>query len=205
MNAWQPSLLGRDTPSIDPSFSGLVHRVLGRGAWVDHHPGWLTGHETVFESLRHSTRWEASRRQMYDRVVDVPRLTARLPDAGPGHPILATMSAALSDRYGWRLESLGMALYRDGRDSVAWHGDRMGALKPDCVVATVSLGTPRRFLLRPRGGGGSLSFSLGWGDLVVMGGSCQATWEHTVPKAADVRGPRISVMFRPASPRPAPQ
>jgi alkylated DNA repair dioxygenase AlkB len=80
---------------------------------------------------------------------------------------------------------------------VAWHGDTIGrGRSQDTMVAIVSLGYPRRLVLRPRGGGESLSVELAHGDLVVMGGSCQRTWEHAVPKVAHA-GPRISVQYRP--------
>ena len=93
----------------------------------------------------------------------------------------------------------GLCLYRDGRDSVAWHGDTIGRSRTeDTMVAILSVGSPRALLLRPRGGGGRLRFMLGHGDLVVMGGSCQRTWEHAVPKTAQAVGPRISIQFRPA-------
>ena len=91
----------------------------------------------------------------------------------------------------------GCCFYRDGRDSVAWHGDTIGRGKhTDTMVAIVSFGDPRRLALRPRGGGDSISVEMGHGDLVVMGGSCQRTWEHSVPKVASA-GPRVSVQFRP--------
>ena len=197
--AHQVSLFGGGAASADSRFRGLLRYELPHGAWVDHLPGWLSGHEAVFEAVRRSTDWRAGRRQMYDRVVDVPRLTARFPEDGPGHPVLAELSDALTDRYDRELRSLSAALYRSGRDSVAWHGDRLGELRADSVVAIVSVGEPRRFLLRPATGGASRAFRLGWGDLLVMGGSCQATWEHSVPKVASA-GPRISLMFRPFLP-----
>ena len=196
---WQPSLLDLDPPSIDVSFAGLRRLELGSGAWVDHAPRWLTGHAEVFEAVRSTTRWRRQRRPMYERVVDVPRLVASLPEDGPGHPVVDAIAAALSRRYRSDLTRVAVALYRDGRDSVAWHGDRVPR-PDDCLVATVSVGEPRRFRMRPHGGGRSFALSLGWGDLVVMGGTCQATWEHCVPKAASA-GPRISIMFR-QGPRP---
>ena len=98
--------------------------------------------------------------------------------------------------------TVGLCLYRDGNDSVAWHGDTIGrARTEDTLVAIVSLGTPRSFLLRPRGGGPSRHFALGRGDLLVMGGSCQRTWEHCVPKRSHADGPRLSIQFRPAGVR----
>ncbi len=140
---------------------------------------------------------------MYERVVDVPRLLAFY-DAGDPlpHPALTDARDALGRHYAGELGepfvTAGLCLYRDGRDSVAWHGDRVGrARSRDTMVAILSLGTPRPLLLRPRGGGASLGFHLGHGDLVVMGGSCQRTWDHCVPKTARAVGPRISVQFRP--------
>ena len=150
----------------------------------------------MFETLRRTTQWEHHRRRMYERVVDVPRLVAELPEDGPGHPVLAQAAEVLSRRYGLALSRISLAYYRDGRDSVAWHGDRLGCLIDDTVVAILSLGEPRRFLLRPAAGGASRAFELGWGDLLVMGGSCQRTWQHAVPKMA-LAGPRMSVQFRP--------
>jgi len=135
-------------------------------------------------------------------MVDVPRLVATLPDDGPGHPVVVEMAEALSARYGLPLREISLAAYRDGRDSVAFHGDRIGRRSGHTVVAIVSLGAPRRFLLRPAGGGTSRAFDLGWGDLLVMGGTCQRTWEHAVPKMASAK-PRMSVQFRPEVPEGA--
>jgi alkylated DNA repair dioxygenase AlkB len=108
----------------------------------------------------------------------------------------------LSRRYGVRFVTLGANLYRHGRDSVAWHGDRIARDLPSATIAIVSVGSPRPFRLRPRGGGAGLGFALGHGDLLVMGGSCQRTHQHTVPKVVDA-GPRISLTFRHAYPTPA--
>jgi alkylated DNA repair dioxygenase AlkB len=193
----QGSLFGDGPPGIDPGFRGLRRRGLGRGAWVDHLPGWVEGHQTLFAVLWETTRWRLERRPMYDRIVDVPRLVASLPEDGPGHPVVARMAEALTARYGRDLHQISLAGYRDGRDSVAFHGDRLGRARADAIVAIVSLGTPRRFLLRPAGGGRSHAFQLGWGDLLVMGGTCQQTFEHGVPKVAHAE-PRMSVQFRSA-------
>jgi alkylated DNA repair dioxygenase AlkB len=114
--------------------------------------------------------------------------------------VLAEVAAALTERYGVAFASVGCNLYRDGRDSVAWHGDRVARDLPEATIAIVSLGAHRPFKLRPRGGGPSIDHRLGRGDLLVMGGSCQRTWQHTVPKVAVAEGPRISVTFRHAYP-----
>ena len=201
----QESLLDAcDEPGLGPLDDGSVRRTaLTRGAWMDLRRGWLTGSGAVFGRLRQEVPWRAEKRHMYDKVVAVPRLLcfygedAPLPD-----PVLTAARQALNAHYGPELgepfRTAGLCLYRDGRDSVAWHGDTIGRGKTeDTVVAIVSLGTPRPLLLRPRGGGASLRFEAGHGDLLVMGGSCQRTWEHAVPKTAQPVGPRISVQFRP--------
>ena len=94
-----------------------------------------------------------------------------------------------------RFDSVGINLYRDGADSVAWHSDRIPPEIVDPVVALVSLGEPRTFLLRPQGGGRSRPFKLGHGDLLVTGGQTQRRFEHSVPKVKS-SGPRMSMVFR---------
>lgn len=195
--AVQLALLGRVGPSFDSGFARARRHDLGRGAWLDVCPGWVDGQTTLLEHLQAVTRWRANRRRMYDRVVDVPRLTAMLPEDGPGHPIIAELTAALSRRYDADLSRVSLAWYRDGRDSVAWHRDMELRDRDDALAAIVSLGGPRLFALRPLGGGPSRPFSVGWGDLVVMGGSCQRHFEHAVPKMA-AAAPRVCIMFREA-------
>ena len=203
--AHQPSMWDvAEEAALTPLAGHLVRHELSRGAWVDHLPGWVTGSDDVLEVLLGDIGWREDRRQMYEREVAVPRLLRwygggeRLP-----HPLLADAREALNRYYGpepqERFVTAGMCLYRDGRDSVAWHGDRIGRGRTaDTMVAIVSFGSPRPLLLRPAGGGApSLRFPLGHGDLVIMGGSCQRTWEHCIPKTAKPVGPRVSVQFRP--------
>ena len=195
-----------DHPAEAPALGrldGIRRARLAHGAWVDHRPGWLHGSDQLFESLAHDVPWRAEQRPMYDRVVDVPRLVAwyGLSDELP-HPVLHDVRAALTRHYAEELPegfaTAGLCYYRDGRDSVAWHGDRIGRSRThDTLVAIVSVGAPRALLLRPREGGASLRYRLGHGDLLVMGGSCQRTWDHAVPKTARPTGPRISIQFRP--------
>ncbi|MBZ6141308.1 alpha-ketoglutarate-dependent dioxygenase AlkB [Streptomyces olivaceus] len=182
---------------------GLRRTRLGSGAWIDLLPGWLSGADALFERLASEVPWRAERRAMYERVVDVPRLLAfyGAPDPLPD-PLLAEARDALSAHYAGELgepfTTAGLCHYRDGRDSVAWHGDRTGrGAHRDTMVAILSVGAPRDLLLRPAGGGDTVRRPLGHGDLIVMGGSCQRTWEHCVPKSSRAAGPRISVQFRP--------
>jgi alkylated DNA repair dioxygenase AlkB len=198
----QQASLFVEEPGFDPDLNGLERTDLGGGAWVDHLPGWVKGHEAVLQTLWTTTRWQAHRRRMYDRDVDVPRLVATWPDDGPGHPLLPALAGALAARYGRPMLRVSLAAYRDGQDSVAFHGDRLGPARDDAIVAIVALGGRRRFLLRPVGGGGSRRLDLGAGDLLVMGGTCQRTWQHAVPKVAHA-ALRISVQFRSARVVPA--
>jgi alkylated DNA repair dioxygenase AlkB len=200
----QSSLLDlADDIALHPVAEGLHRTHLARGAWVDHRPGWLTGADALFDVLHAEVPWRAERREMYERMVDVPRLLSFYDEGVPlPHPVLEEARDALSAHYAAELgepfRTAGLCLYRDGRDSVAWHGDRFGrASHQDTMVAILSVGSARPLLLRPRGGGASLGFQLGHGDLVVMGGSCQRTWDHCVPKTARAVGPRVSVQLRP--------
>ena len=176
-------------------FAPLARIRLDARAWVEHRPGWLPGHEALFDALRRGIEWRTERRAMYDAFVEVPRLTATIPDDGPCPPALARAHRALERRYRRRFESVRLAWYRDGRDSVAMHGDRIGRRIANTIVAILSLGAPRRFLLKPAAGGRSHRFDLGGGDLLVMGGACQRTWRHGIPKVK-AAGPRISIQFR---------
>ena len=163
-------------------------------AWVDLVPAWVTGADRLFDDLLARVRWEGRRVHMYDKVLDQPRLNGSLDD-GDRPDVVEQMRGLLSDRYEVDFTSVRANLYRDGRDSVAWHGDRVARELPTAVVAIVSLGARRRFLLRPKNGGASVKLDPAPGDLLVMGGSCQRTWQHCVPKVAQAE-PRISVTFR---------
>jgi alkylated DNA repair dioxygenase AlkB len=207
----QLGLFGQSPPGFDPRFAKAARVELGGGAYLEHVPAWLEGHQAVFDVLLGTSEWHAHERLMYERRVAVPRLMASPAKESSVRPLLSRMAAALSARFGGvELSSWSVALYRDGKDSVAFHGDKMGALIDDCVIAIVSVGAPRRFLLRPKKGTPdtperralfpnhqSLSFNLGWGDLLVMGGPAQRDFEHGVPKLSHAE-PRIAIMFRPA-------
>ncbi len=196
---WQPSLLAvGETVEIDRSFSGVRRVDLDADSWVDHGPEWVTGSDRLFEQVLNGRTWDQRSRRMYDQRVTEPRLTSWW-NVGSGVPlepaILEDIRVALGGRYGRVFDSVGFNLYRDGRDSVAWHGDRIPKEIEAPVVALVSLGESRRFLLRPKGGGRSHAFVLGRGDLLVTGGQTQRAWDHSVPKVAKA-GPRISLAYR---------
>ena len=203
--AFQTSLF--DDISSEPELrplGAMVERIpLDHGAWVDIRPGWLSNSDALFERLAVDVPWKADSREMYDRVVAVPRLVSWF---GPGatlpDPVLVDAREALNEHYGRPpgqvFETAGLCFYRTGDDSVAWHGDRVGkGIGRDTMVAILSVGAERSLSLRPKGGGETLKFPVGHGDLVVMGGSCQRTYEHAILKTKQAVGPRISVQFRP--------
>jgi alkylated DNA repair dioxygenase AlkB len=187
------SLFGAGDVEFDPIFGQMRRIELDEAAWIDYCPMWLSGDQTLFDALAESAEWDQPMVKMYDREVRTPRLVAKIPHTA--HPVISDLVGALSRRYQVQLDQVSAGWYRDGNDSVAYHGDRIARERPTATVATISLGGARTFHIRPKAGGPSHTLSLGHGDLVVMGGSCQRTWEHAVPKVASAL-PRIALMFR---------
>lgn len=205
---WQGSLLDDGPPKVDVSFAQLRRLELDERSWVDYVPGWLAGSDELFAELLAAGRWQQRQVRMYDRTLPEPRLTAGWStDVDEVPPPLAAIAAALSGRYAVGFDRIWVNLYRDGADSVAWHGDRNRLTMTDPLVATVSLGARRRFLLRRTGTSKAVhELRPGHGDLVVMGGACQTEWQHTVPKqVTGVAGPRMSVTIRHSVPAPGQQ
>jgi len=196
---WQQCLFAFDEPRVDPSFDGITRTWLDAESWVDHLPRWLAGADLVFAELVAKLPWSQREVVMFDRLLPEPRLTAWWSTAGDEPeplPVLTEARDALRVRYDRPFDSIGFNLYRDGRDSVAWHSDRERFHLENPVVVIVSTGAPRALHLRPKRGGASRTWHLGQGDLFVMGGACQHEWEHSVPKTAAAPGPRLSIMFR---------
>jgi len=195
---FQRALFGAEPLSFDATFAGVRRIRLDASSWVDHAEGWVRGADALFEHIVASRPWKQRTRWMYDHDVLEPRLTAPWV-AGSGMalepPLVEELRVALSARYGVAFDSVGFNLYRDGRDSVAWHRDKIRKDIAEPVIALVSLGERRKLLLRPCGGGASRAFLLGRGDLLVTGGRTNHDWEHTVPKVAQA-GPRLSLAFR---------
>jgi len=197
-------------PELAPLAARVDHLDLGEGAWLDVVPGWASNSDALFERLVTEVPWRADRRQMYDRVVEVPRLVSSygVGDALPD-PVLARARDDLNDYYSGhrgapveqRFDRAGLCFYRTGDDSIAWHGDSVGrTIGRDTMVGILSLGAPRTLAVRSRATGEARRFPLGHGDLLVMGGSCQRTHEHAIAKTKKAVGPRISVQFRPVWP-----
>ncbi|HKX76209.1 MAG TPA: alpha-ketoglutarate-dependent dioxygenase AlkB [Acidimicrobiia bacterium] len=197
--AFQGSLFSHtsDASGFDDAFATMERIDLGQGAWIDRQAGWASQPDQLFVSALEALEWKEGVERIRGSEVPRPRLVASFGsgELPPGLGIIAQMSEALSRRYDQKLERITCNLYRDGRDSVAWHGDRIARDLPEATVAILSLGEPRPFRVRPKGGGRSIGWPAGRGDLIVMGGSCQRTHDHSIPKVA-VAGPRIAVMFR---------
>ena len=196
--SWQGSLFDGASPAEPLSFDRVTRHRLDERSWLDEVTGWLPDHGAVFDLLLSDAPWRQRERRMYDRTVLEPRMVAgwsglSLPDLPPR---LEQLRSALSAHYRVDFDSVLVNLYRDGRDGVAWHGDTVRKTLRDPLVATVSLGERRRFLLRPGSSGpATRTFTPGGGDLLVMGGACQHLWQHTVPKAARA-GARMSITLR---------
>jgi len=203
--AFQTSLFDdiMSEPELRP-LGAMVERIeLAEGAWLDIRPGWLSNSDALFESLAVGVPWQAEKREMFEKVVVVPRLVAHFGAREPfPHPVLTEAQDALNAHYGRPpgqvFETAGLCFYRTGDDSVAWHGDRVGrSINRDTMVAIMSVGAERSLSVRPKGGGKTLKFPVGHGDLIVMGGSTQRTHEHAILKTKQAVGPRISIQFRP--------
>lgn len=196
---WQQCLFAFEEPTVDPTFAGATRTWLDDRSWVEHVPGWLHGADLVFAELVARLPWRQREVVMYQRRLPEPRLTAWWDTGGDAPeplPVLSRAREVLTARYHRPFDSIGFNLYRDGRDSVAWHADRERIHLDEPVVVILSTGSPRGLHLRPAGGGPSRVWQLGQGDLFVMGGACQHDWEHCVPKVAHAPGPRLSIMFR---------
>jgi alkylated DNA repair dioxygenase AlkB len=197
----QYSLFGVGEPQVDTGLA-FDRITLDDRSWIDVGRGFLVGADTLFDRLVADVDWKQGRRWMFDRMVDDPRLSRwyNRDDEVP-HPALDHVRGALQQHYGVPFGSVGLNYYRDGQDSVAFHRDRELRHLDDTLVAIVTLGSRRPFLVRPKRGGASIDVSPGSGDLLVMGGRCQADFEHGVPKSAHA-GPRISASYRWSITRP---
>jgi alkylated DNA repair dioxygenase AlkB len=193
----QAGLFESGAIAIDTTFARAVRTSLDATSWVELVPGWLSGSEALLRQLARGVPWQEHYRTLFGQRFLEPRLTAEYRElSGVPHPPLLQAAAALSRHYRVRYDSLWLNLYRDGRDSTGWHRDHFSCRRPECIVPVLTLGTTRRFLVKPRRGGTSIAFSPRSGDLIVMGGRSQQDWLHGVPKAPGTGGVRISVNFQ---------
>jgi alkylated DNA repair dioxygenase AlkB len=161
--------------------------------------------EQWFAELRGAVPWRSEKRMMYDREVEVPRLLGSFrldppPAAVPGAILEA--KAAVIDRLGVGFNSVGLNLYRDGRDSVAPHNDHLDEIREGFPIALVSLGATRRMTIREKAGSRrAIHVDLEAGSLFVMDYATQLHYTHGVPKTSAAVGERISLAFRVKHPR----
>jgi alkylated DNA repair dioxygenase AlkB len=196
-----------EEPAKDPG----RRTTLPRGAWLDHEPSWLEAAEAdaVLATLRDELAWEQRAIVLFGRSVLQPRLIAwagalayrysgQTLDPRPFTPTLGRLLEEVRDRAGVPFNHVLANRYRDGRDSMGLHADDEAELGEDPVVATVSLGTTRRFVVKARrkADASGVALDLEHGSLVVMGGACQRHYVHGVPRQAQVRDERISLTFR---------
>lgn len=187
---------GAEVLAIDASaFDSATDHHLDEQSWITHVPGFVTGNEQLVTQLATIDRWEQRRRWMYHREVDEPRLTAEFVDLPNAPAFVIDLAATLTERLGVRFDRVWMNWYRDHDDGTGWHADRPANRAPTAVIPVLSLGAPRRFLIRPAGGGHSRSFTPAGGDLLIMRGRCQRDWQHCVPKQKAPCGARMSLNF----------
>jgi alkylated DNA repair dioxygenase AlkB len=178
------------------------------GGILVHDPDFLGRQEAdeLLQELKFATPW---RQEVTAWGRPFPRLTAWYADEGltyrysgvTHHGLAWTASLAglrrrVEGAAGGVFNSLLLNYYRDGRDSVGFHADDEPELGPNPVVPSVSLGGTRRFVLRHNRSGQRLHFDLTHGSLLVMAGTLQHHWKHTLPRASGPVGERINLTFR---------
>ena len=177
---------------------------LDERSWVDVGRGWLEDADALYEELTTSVPWQPSRVFKYDHWVEEPRLGAWIRTAS-AHPRLLEAQRTIQHRYRAVFDGFSMVWYRDGRDHMAIHRDRDMKWLDDTIVAVLTLGATRPWVVRPKANryahelaarGATHDFRPGSGDLLVLGGACQVGWEHGVPQAPEVRDGRISIQWR---------
>jgi alkylated DNA repair dioxygenase AlkB len=183
--------------TFDNDFAEVHRHDLDEHSWIEVSPRLIHSPERLFTSLLNSLDGTQRQRWIYDRKLDEPRLTADYPDIDTA-PVTAlrTLADRFSAVYDIPYDGAWVNLYRDQRDSTSWHGDAITCKRSNCTVPVLTLGHPRRFLIKPRDGGPSTRFVPASGDLIVMRGRCQSDWRHAVPKQNPPAGPRISVNFQ---------
>jgi alkylated DNA repair dioxygenase AlkB len=183
--------------ALDTQFTSARRVRLDDHSWVEAVPGWMSGSHLLFERLALAVPWRQHDRELFEQTFVEPRLTAQYKHMRDvPHRMLQDAAQALSRHYGVQYDNLWLNLYRDGRDSTAWHRDRFSCRRPETIVPVLTLGATRRFFIKPRAGGRSVVFKPGSGDLIVMGGRAQEDWVHSVPKDPKIAEPRISVNFQ---------
>jgi alkylated DNA repair dioxygenase AlkB len=183
-------------PIINPdAFAAATEHRLDEHSWITHVPGLLIGHRRLVDELATVGPWEQRQRWMFNRLVDEPRLTGEYTDLGSAPQLLGEIAPVLSAHCGVPYDRIWMNWYRDHNDGTGWHADRPANRPDTATVPVLSLGAPRRFLVRSSGGGPSTVFTPAGGDLLIMYGRCQRDWQHCVPKQKSPAAARMSLNF----------
>jgi alkylated DNA repair dioxygenase AlkB len=178
---------------------------LGSGVWVDVVRGFMPLAQQVHDELAETVAWQQGRVFRYERWIDEPRLGAYHKGA-QRHPALVEAQLWLMRRYKVTFDGVALAHYRNERDSVAFHRDRELRWLEDTVIGVLTMGAQRSWLMRPLtgrrteaeddDGTGVIDLAPASGDLLVMGGRCQAAYLHAVPKLTTRVRSRISAQWR---------
>jgi alkylated DNA repair dioxygenase AlkB len=180
---------------------------LDQTSWVDVCRSWLSEPDELFVHLRDTVSWRSTQLFRYEVSVEEKRLSAGWRRGRPlPHPVLADVTRAIQRRYKVEFEGFSMIQYRDNNDGQGFHRDTDMRWLDDTIIAVLTLGAQRPWLLRPRtnrfgldGPGTTHDLSPASGDLLVMGGRSQADWEHSVPYLRRTQpdvGMRISLQWR---------
>jgi alkylated DNA repair dioxygenase AlkB len=197
--------------AIAPVAEPTVERLqLDETSWVDVYRGWLQGADDLYEALRTGVAWQTSRLFRYDHWVEERRLGSMWTYGRPlPHPALAEVHKTIQRRYKVEFRSFSMLQYRDGRDGQAFHRDTDMKWLDETLIPILTLGATRPWYVRPwsakfkagiedtPGKGAVHDLRPGHGDLIVMGGRCQADWQHSVPYLTRSKvDTRISLQWR---------
>ena len=177
---------------------------LDGGSWIDVARGYLLDADDVYAHLEATVPWQQGKVWRYEKWMAEPRMSWGGSRANPGHRVLLDVQRDLECRYRARFDGFGINYYRNARDSVAMHRDREMRWLDDTVVAILTTGAQRPFMVQrrdARAGAGAFDLSPASGDLMVFGGRFQADYLHGVPKVQHAVRGRISIQWRYTSKR----
>jgi alkylated DNA repair dioxygenase AlkB len=186
------------------------------GADLLYDPRWLPADaaDKLFSTLRDPVQagidWEVHRLKLFGREVESPRLSRWIGDPGASYRYsgvrfepaswpraLSVLRKAVSAAAGEDFNAVLANLYRDGNDSMGWHADDEPELGAQPIIASLSLGATRKFVLKARAAGGpKLELPLEHGSLLVMRGNTQKNFRHSLPRTKKACGERINLTFR---------
>ncbi|WP_411994758.1 alpha-ketoglutarate-dependent dioxygenase AlkB family protein [Agarivorans sp. DSG3-1] len=178
---------------------------------IVHHRQWLNSEASAlaYQHMLHKLPWQQHQIKIFGKTCLEPRLSLWIGDANtayrysgewrapaPWPSFLMPIKLAVQHKCQQQFNSVLLNYYRDGHDYMGWHSDNEKQLGERPVIASLSLGEPRRFLFRNKVENHKHEYLLESGDLLIMNGLCQQQWQHSLPKALRVKQPRINLTFR---------